>query len=147
MLIFTSAERHVAERQRSRSEADTGRRTGLCFGLRLFFGRENRLRFSRRAGLRMGLWCGLCFGLCFWPGFGLEFGPRASSAVLRTAGLVAQRLCRLGGWATGRTRQLWAVNEVLLLRPNGSRGPQPPAASRSGGTQLTLLLAPQASSA
>ena len=30
MLIFTSAERHVAERQRSRSEADTGRRTGLC---------------------------------------------------------------------------------------------------------------------
>ncbi len=28
MLIFTSAERHVAERKRSRSEADTGRRIG-----------------------------------------------------------------------------------------------------------------------
>ncbi len=107
-----------AERKRSRSEAHTGRRTGASFGLCLFLGRENRLRFSCRAG----------------PSFGLEFGPRANSAipfgiavlgrsdaiaarggraedepnglgnkenvafaVRRTAGLVAQRRSRSGG--------------------------------------------------
>ena len=42
---------NAAERKRSRSEADTGRRIGLCFGLCLFFGREKRSRFSRRAEL------------------------------------------------------------------------------------------------
>ncbi len=41
---------NAAERKRSRSEANTGRRAGASFGLQLFFGRENRLRFSRRAG-------------------------------------------------------------------------------------------------
>ncbi len=44
--------------------------------------------------------------------FGLEFGPRASSAIRRIAGLFAQRLCRSGEWATGRSRQ----KKVLLLR-------------------------------
>ena len=49
---------NAAERQRSRSEADTRRRTGASFGLCLFFGRESRPRFSRRVGLSMGLWIG-----------------------------------------------------------------------------------------
>ena len=47
---FPKARENVAERKWSRSEADTGQRTGFCFGLRLFFRRENRLRFSSRAG-------------------------------------------------------------------------------------------------
>ncbi len=45
----------VAERKRSRSEVDTGRRIGSSLGLCLFFGCENRLRFSHRAGPSMGL--------------------------------------------------------------------------------------------
>ena len=49
---------NAAERKRSRSEANTGRRAGASFGLQLFFGRENRLRFSRRAG--PSCWSCLC---------------------------------------------------------------------------------------
>ncbi len=69
---------NAAERQRSRSEVDTGRRTGLCFGLCSFFGRENRNRFSRRAGPSIRLGFGRRVGLCFL----ICFGPRASSSVL-----------------------------------------------------------------
>ncbi len=47
---FPKAREKAAERKRSRSEADTGRRTGASFGPCLFFGWENRLRFSHRAG-------------------------------------------------------------------------------------------------
>ena len=68
----------AAERKRSRSEADTGQRTGASFGLCSFFGRENRLRFSRRAGLSMGTSFGLWVGLNCWPSFGLYFGLRAN---------------------------------------------------------------------
>ena len=63
---FPKARERAAERKRSRSEADTGRRTGLGFGLCLFFGRENRLRFSLRAGPRMGLWVGFGFWAVLW---------------------------------------------------------------------------------
>ncbi len=98
----------VAERQRSRSEADTGRRIGLGFGLRLFFGHENRERFSCCAGPSMG------------TSFGLEFGTRASSAIRRIAGLFAQRLCRSGEWATGRSRQK-KVSLLRFIAPPGLR--------------------------
>ena len=59
------ARENAAERKRSRSEEDTGRKTGPSFGLCLFFGRENRSRFSRRAGPSMR--CG--FGRWLGPGF------------------------------------------------------------------------------
>ena len=67
------ARENAAERKRSRSEADTGRRIGLCFGLCLFFGREKRSRFSRCAGSSLGLRFGLWVGLNCWPSFGLYF--------------------------------------------------------------------------
>ena len=60
-------------------------------------------------------------------------------AVLRTAGPVAQRRSRSGGWATGRTWPIWAVLVAEFLRPNGSRGPKPPAAEARNST---LLLGP-----
>ncbi len=72
-----------AERQRSRSEANTGRRTGASFGLQLFFGCENRLRFSRRAGPSMGLRFGQWIGLSCWLGFGPSFCGSLSRAVRR----------------------------------------------------------------
>ncbi len=70
---------NAAERKRSRSEADTGRRIGASFGQRLFFGCENRKRFSRRAGPSMGMRFGLWIGLSCLTGF----GARANSAIPR----------------------------------------------------------------
>ena len=66
-------------------------------------GAERHRRSESGAAVRRtrGRRTGLCFGLCFWPVFGLK----ASSAVRRIAGLVAQRLYRSGGWATDRPRQ------------------------------------------
>ncbi len=52
--------------------------------------------------------------------FGLEFGPRASSAIRRIAGLFAQRLCRSGEWATGRSRQK-KVSLLRFIEPPGLR--------------------------
>ena len=63
-------------RKRSRSEADTGRRIGASFGRCLFFRRENRFRFSRRAGPSLGRW----IGLNFWLDFGLSFCDSQSRA-------------------------------------------------------------------
>ncbi len=115
---------NAAERKRSRSEANTGRRTGLCFGLRLFFGRENRLRFSRRAGPSMGLgWGG---------GLGWNLGRKrvAESPCQRSARSPRMRRGRTASF-TGRLglnirsplaavenapRRMGAVEWVVLLR-------------------------------
>ncbi len=98
---FPQARENAAERKRSRSEADTGRRTGLCLGLCLFFRRENRLRFSRRAGPS----CWSCF-----------------------CGSSNRRACALGLWPTRGARspnptELGRRMGTLLLRPFGSPGP------------------------
>ena len=107
---FPKARERAAERKRSRSDADTGRKTGLGFGLCLFFRRENRLRFSRRAGPSCWLsFCGsqsrrACGGASSMPGpdaraernersefAGLPRRRRPARAVLRTAGGSSQR--------------------------------------------------------
>ncbi len=76
---------NAAEHKRSRSEVNTGRRIGSSFGLCLFFRRENRIRFSRRAGPSRGLWVGLSCWSCF-------------------CGSQSRRACALGLWPTPRAR-------------------------------------------
>ncbi len=105
----------VAERKRSRSEADTGRRTGASCGLCLFFGLENRLRFSSRAGPSMGLRFGQWIGLSCWPGFGhcscdplgraVRRHPTRRAATRRSSLRLRWRRTTLTRCARGRTSQ------------------------------------------
>ena len=115
-----------------------GGKLGRAWGC-VCFGRENRNRFSRRAGLRVGLGFGLCFGPSFCGSLSRAvrchltrrtatrrsslYSPlaancyrlRANSAIPRgIAGFVAQRRSRSGEWATGRTRQIWGEFLVVL---------------------------------
>ena len=162
---FPQARENAAERKRSRSEADTGRRTEASCGLCscLFFGRENRFRFSRRAGPSRGLWIGLYFGLDLELYLGREriakspcqrsarsprmrrgrtvsFTGRLSLNVRSLLAAAENKPGRLVmNWATGRPRQNWAEPLVVLwalLLAGLLRLFEPRSSPPRGGLQL-----------
>ena len=96
----------AAERQRSRSEADTGQRTGACFGLCCFSGAKTAVGFRAALGRALG-----------WN-LGRERVARfAESPASSPSGEAAR-----GEWATGRTRQ----KRRSFCDPTGRAGRTPP---------------------